>query len=278
MKGPSCTSEPPPEQPDQTRARAVPAIRIKALIDSFTETGGDVPGQFVGLCGADFGSVPAELGHRVIEALTKQCIRAPVLTPEAAVACAPGEDLGGRLSCPAEGCLDRADCMVVESVYAGVDATARVPSSVVQKCPSAIFNDPSLGDCDATCPCWRLAVSPRCDPSTDGTPYALEILRKDGKNPPPGTYVELHCRELCSDPASRGSAPTGARPIPTATARPTSASSWRAEAADNHSRRSCKHLRTRGRDAVPSAGECTALIHRGASSVLEALSFSTSGN
>ncbi|MBK8479737.1 MAG: hypothetical protein IPL40_00955 [Proteobacteria bacterium] len=168
---------------------AFPAIRISALLNSFNARAGDVPGSLTSICTDDFRPALREVGQKIIGALGRQCAKSPLLTRTGALACAAGDDLGGGVSCPAPGCLAQTDCDVQEvtPTTGGGKTTITVP-----KCSAALFADESNRECGSTCPCWRFVSNPRCDPATDGTPYALQIVRKG--EPDPGTQAEVRCR------------------------------------------------------------------------------------
>jgi len=172
---------------------AFPSVRISALLNSFNARAGDVPGVLTSSCTDDFRPGLREVGQKIIGALGRQCAKSPLLTRTGALACAAGDDLGGGVSCPAPGCLAQADCDVQEvtPTTGGGKTTISVP-----KCPAALFSDESNRSCGSSCPCWRFVSKRGCDPATDGTPYALQIVREG--EPAPGTQAEVRCRVASS--------------------------------------------------------------------------------
>jgi hypothetical protein len=172
---------------------AFPSIRISALLNSFNARAGDVPGALTSSCTDDFRPALREVGQKIIGALGRQCAKSPLLTRTGALACAAGDDLGGGVSCPAPGCLAQADCDVQEvtPTTGGGKTTISVP-----KCPAALFSDENNRNCGSSCPCWRFVSKKGCDPATDGTPYALQIVRQG--EPAPGTQAEVRCRVASS--------------------------------------------------------------------------------
>ena len=163
--------------------RAVPAIRIKTLIDGFGDKGffnkgtdttltQDLP---VNICSPDYSPALRLLGRVIVASLGGQCISLPPLTRNGGLVCKQGDALGNGVSC-AQSCLDRADCIVQEVVNQG---TPQEQTTVVPKCEIAKFNNPADKDCGAMCPsCWRIVPKSDCKPSINGSPYGLEILRK----------------------------------------------------------------------------------------------------
>lgn len=172
---------------------AFPAIRMAALLNSFKAQAGDVPGALTPICTDDFRPALREVGQKIIGALGRQCAKSPLLTRTGGLACAAGDDLGGGVSCPAPGCLAQADCDVQEvtPTTGGGKTTIAVP-----KCPAALFGDEDNRNCGSSCPCWRFVSKKGCDPATDGTPYALQIVRQG--EPAAGTQAEVRCRVASS--------------------------------------------------------------------------------
>ena len=100
------------------------------------------------------------------------------------------EVAGNGVTCAAS-CLDQAHCTATETV--GAAAPEDLP-----RCPAAIFNNPAVKDCSASCSacgpackCWRVLRSDECNPARHGSPYRLQVLRK-GEAPGEST-VRLSC-------------------------------------------------------------------------------------
>jgi hypothetical protein len=171
---------------------AFPAIRINALMRSFSAADNEVPGKLTKICpeneGDDnFRRALSEIGDRIRAALGRQCITAPLFRQGGGLACAANEDLGGGLRCPSPGCLAEVDCQVEE----GTDESQ---PQTVERCSVDLFNDLAAESCSgATCPCWRIVPSDACTPAKDGSPYALEVLRPAGTEAKKGTFADVTC-------------------------------------------------------------------------------------
>jgi len=170
-------------------ATAEPALRIRQLVDSFGEHG-----QFTPICSRDFGPALQHLGDLIRVNLGPQCLEAPVLTEDGAIACDQGDRLGpdGTAVCE-QSCLDRAACSVVETRGRGTAAKTEV---LIDRCAPELFSDPSRTACGDRCPCWRLVRDEACA-DDGGAPHALEILRE--ADPPPATDATVRC--LAAQPA-----------------------------------------------------------------------------
>jgi hypothetical protein len=165
---------------------AVPALRLKAVVDAFGKRG-----SFSTICTDDFGPALRGVAERII-ANIHSCLGHPPLTAGGSVACSPGAVIGtdgaGRQVTCRQGCIERADCVVYQSVPRVGGASQ---SSVVPRCPAELFRTAGTPDCGASCPCWRLVPSGRC--AKDGrTGYKLEILGKG--EPPKGAAAEVACQ------------------------------------------------------------------------------------
>jgi hypothetical protein len=186
---PTCTSR----VSDDDETAADPAFRIKALIDAFDETDGQVPGTFRSICPVNerdnnFGAALSEIGTRIRASLGRQCLTSAPLRMGGGLACAGGEVLGLGVRCARPGCLHEIDCRA-EQVN-----DESVPEAL-PRCPPDLFADPSRDSCaGAPCPCWRVVARQACAPQTDGSPYAFEVVRPPGAEPPAGTFVDVVCR------------------------------------------------------------------------------------
>jgi hypothetical protein len=178
---PSCQS---------TMGTAVPAIRIRSLIESDVLSKHGHRGYFNGItkkqreqgeqelvtiCSPDFGPALKQLGEVIVASLGGQCLSSPPLTPSGSIACYQGDDLGGG-TCT-ESCLDKVECTVTEIRNQGTQA---MEVNEVPKCPTDLF-DPSVKECGAGCPdtgCWRIIPNKDCSSAKEGAPYGLHILRK----------------------------------------------------------------------------------------------------
>jgi hypothetical protein len=161
---------------------AVPAVRMKAVVESFDERGHfnkglDDSGKpvDVNICHTNFGPAMKLLGEVIVASLGGQCISAPPLTRNSGVACVAGEALGPGVTCKAS-CLEKVDCQVTEVVN---QSSAQEQRTVIEKCPVELF-DPGLKQdaCGDTCPCWRIIPNKECSPAAHGSPYGLQIMRK----------------------------------------------------------------------------------------------------
>ncbi len=193
-------------------AGGAPALRINAVVDAFE-------GEKTEICNDNFGAALEALGGRIIASLGGQCVHAPLLLPDGAIACKAGVDACRVPSCaPTESCderagfcvsgsgeltakrcgsscLDAVDCEVEELVTV-VDSAGkqREQRTRLQRCPREIFLDLSLGSdgCGAHCPCWR--VVPRGESCTKygDSPFGFEVLRKTAV--PKGARIRTFCR------------------------------------------------------------------------------------
>lgn len=178
-----------------TNGIAVPAVRIKALVNAFGERGHfnkgiDAGGKSVEVnsCSADYSPAMRLLGEVIVASLGGQCISAPPLTKNSGIACVAGEQLGNGVTCKAS-CLEKVDCQVTEVVNQG---SAQEQRTVVEKCPLELF-DPNLKQdaCGGSCPCWRIIPNKECKPEAHGSPYGLQIMRKG--EAAKGTVAEAAC-------------------------------------------------------------------------------------
>jgi hypothetical protein len=164
---------------------ANPGIRIKAVTDGLGDQG-----FFESICAGDFSAYLAKiaslLGSKIGAPL---CMRAPVLTEGGGIVCRVGEPLSEADASKVceESCLDQAACSVEELTDDGTGGDR----TKIQKCPSALFSDPSSRSCGASCPCWRLVPFSDCKPENGSSPYALEILH--GSPSARGSSVRYSC-------------------------------------------------------------------------------------
>ena len=180
--------------------KAAPAIRLKAAVDGF---GGQ--GHFSTICTDNFGPALERIGELIVANLGGQCISAPPLTGGGGLACHAGDLLGalpGGLERRCEaGCLADIDC-IVELTSPG-ESPRLIPA-----CEPAKFDDPTDTDCGARCPCWRVVARPGdCKPELQGSPYGLEVLRRDKAQP--GTGASVRC---ATTPERWGSAALASMP------------------------------------------------------------------
>jgi hypothetical protein len=185
---------------------AVPAIRIKTVVDAFS-------GQATTVCTNDFSPAFSALGKRIVARLGGLCIDSPLILSSGGVACSKGVDVCKMPSCDigescntslglcvksgqpttnpcGDSCLDKVDCMVSERLG------QTGPEVVIKQCPRALFVDTSLPQdaCGPSCPCWRIVPRPvDCKPTTVGTtPFGLQIMRVG--TPAKGTVAIARCR------------------------------------------------------------------------------------
>ena len=149
---------------------AVPALRIKGVVDG-------LDGQLFPICTNDFGPALKGIADKIVSNINL-CLDRPPLSPRGGLVCSAGARIGTDLSgAPVtcnQSCLERADCVVKEAVP---QAGGQEKLTVLPRCPTAKFQDPTDKDCGAGCPCWRLVPKRSCDQNgLDG--YALDILRR----------------------------------------------------------------------------------------------------
>jgi hypothetical protein len=188
---PTCTGE---------GRSARPALRLAALAEGlawqgrYNESSNWWPGgSAVDLCSADLAPLMS-LGDAIIAHVDQSsCLPAPPLTERCGVVCAAGDQLGrdahGQAVTCSASCLDRVDCSVVEITNMDRDDQT---TAVLPRCPKEKFDQPSDPDCGSACPCWRLVELRECRPLDHGSPYAFEILRRNGR-PPRSAVAVLHC-------------------------------------------------------------------------------------
>jgi hypothetical protein len=182
---------------------ADPAIRLKHVVDAFKKRG-----HYSTICAGDFGPALKQLGELIIASLEGQCVDAPPLTENGNVVCNAGVQLGkdraGRAVTCKDGCLERANCVVELSSPGG-------NKTLVPRCEPAKFKNPTDRSCDgASCPCWRLVHKPnQCNPATQGSPYALEVLRPNDQEPERGSAALVRC---ATTPETWGSVPFAEMP------------------------------------------------------------------
>jgi hypothetical protein len=163
---------------------AVPGVRMEAMIKTFGERGHfnkgiDDQGRpvEVNICSTNFGPAMKLLGEVLVATLGGQCISAPPLTKAGAIACQAGDKFGpgGGTACRAT-CLDKVDCQVTEVIN---QSSPQEQRTVIDKCPPELF-DPGIKQdaCGDKCPCWRIIPNKECNPSANGSPYGLQIMRK----------------------------------------------------------------------------------------------------
>jgi len=178
--------------------RARPAIRIKALLDSFGNKGlfnggtdktltQDLP---VDVCRQSYAPALRRLGRAIVSTLVGRCLPKPLLTLGGGLACHKGDVIGAGATCR-QSCLDQADCHVQ------IQTPSKPPQSPavdVPRCAPAKFANPADTDCGDTCPCWRIVPNPaECSPIVGTTPYRFEVL--PWPSPSPGSTVAAHCRQ-----------------------------------------------------------------------------------
>lgn len=184
---------------------ADPPVRLRAAVEGmgpqgFFNVGLDHQGQRLEtqICdGQTYRPALRFIGQSIRAALTARCIPAPLVIPgragehdggpggcDACAACAGGERAGARGPTCTEGNLHRARCSVElierSRLRAGtkngeVDGGA-LAGRPVERCPRALFDDPSARQCAGTCPCWRLVRSAACNPDVAGSPHAIELV------------------------------------------------------------------------------------------------------
>jgi hypothetical protein len=169
-------------------AGAVPPLRIAALLDAFGDDG-----RLFNLC-EDYGRALAELvAPKVLVYPGHRCLPAPLLTTDGcSVACAEGALLGrdtsgAEVRCQ-QSCLDRVDCLVIETTHLGQPEERAL---LVDRCPTRFFADPELSQCGSACPCWRIVSDDRCSAEHNGSPFRFEILRE--RVPRDARVAELRC-------------------------------------------------------------------------------------
>jgi hypothetical protein len=181
--------------------KAVPAIRIKSLVDAFGRQGhfneGTDPSYTqkldVNICSPDYSPALRLMGKVIVTTMLSRCVSSAPLTKNGGLACNKGDVLGtntsGQKVICAASCLHQADCMVNEITHLG---TSIEKAQVVEKCAPEKFANADDKDCGSICPCWRIVPRPECNPQIDGTPYSLDIL--GSAQPAKGAFTELVCR------------------------------------------------------------------------------------
>jgi hypothetical protein len=177
---------------DTALGRATPAPRLKKLMDDF---GSD--GNFVSVCGDDYGPVLARLGEIVVDNLHSECLPGPPLTEDCHMVCAQGAVLGkdtdGNERTCQNSCLEKANCTVEEIFEGGTSNERTIP---VDRCPTSLF-DPRAKDCGSSCPCWRILLEDMCSAKTNGSPFWFEIMRENQRIPRDGgRLAKLRCSTL----------------------------------------------------------------------------------
>jgi hypothetical protein len=193
-------------------AGGAPALRISAVVEAFG-------GQQTEICRDNFGPALAALGDKIVASLGDQCIHAPLLLSDGAVACKAGVDSCRAPSCePTESCdeaagfcvtsagelttkrcglscLDAVDCLVEELVTV-VDAQGKRLEQLtpLERCPREIFLDTTLpaDGCGAHCPCWRVVPRGEACTKAGDSPFGFEVMRKT--EPPKGARIRTLCR------------------------------------------------------------------------------------
>jgi len=186
----------------KSMGRAAPAIRIKALLDSFGTRGlfnrgldksltHDEP---VDACSADYSPALRKLGRTILASLEGGCIPKPLLTRGGGLACHAGDPIGTAgaksVTCQ-QSCLEQADCSFqIQSIFHG-ETGEDPPIHAVPRCAPAKFADPTDTDCGDACPCWRIVPAPDACRGF-GTPYRFDLLPSW---PSWGTAVTVRCRQ-----------------------------------------------------------------------------------
>ena len=170
--------------------KAAPGVRLKRFIQAMN-------GTIFPICRDNYGPALKAVGELIKGKLGGQCFSRPPLLPNESLACYKDVALGNGNTCQSS-CLNRVDC-VVQTVIGTNEATRKT----VPRCDDAWFDVDTYPD-ESPCPdessalcdegCWRLI--PRlgqCDPATQGSPFGLHIMRKQGVEPEVGTVAEVAC-------------------------------------------------------------------------------------